>query len=106
MYLLYLNTTQISVKSKVFEGFFGKLLFRIVNKNLLRLKISLARSAEYDEKWPVFPCNPTKNVMGKPGVLLISLKALGRKAICKHSLLPTGNIRSSTKQGFNLTPTA
>jgi len=31
VYLPYLNTTQISVKSQVFEGFFGKLLFRIVN---------------------------------------------------------------------------
>ena len=38
---------------EVFEGFFGKLLFRN-NYYLLRLKISLARSDELDEKstWP------------------------------------------------------
>ena len=33
----------------MFEVFFGKLLFRIVNY-LLRLKISLARGDEHDEK--------------------------------------------------------
>jgi len=49
VYLPNINTTQISVKSQVFEGFFGKLLFRIVNY-LLRLKSSLARWGEHDEK--------------------------------------------------------
>jgi len=49
VYLHYLNTKQISAKSKVFEGFFGKLLFRIVNY-LLRLKITVAWSDELDEK--------------------------------------------------------
>ena len=48
VYLPYLNTTQISVKTQVFEGFFGKLLFRIVNY-LLRLKISRVWM-EHDEK--------------------------------------------------------
>ena len=51
MYLPYLNTTQIGVKS---DGKCLKVsletLFRIVNY-LLRLKISLARWDEHDEKF-------------------------------------------------------
>jgi len=49
VHLPYLNTKQISAKSEVFEGVFGKLLFRIVNY-LLCLKITVARSDEHDEK--------------------------------------------------------
>jgi len=43
-------TDKYEIGRQVFEGFFGKLLFRIVNYQV-RLKISLARSDEHDEKW-------------------------------------------------------